>query len=168
MAERFEIVAKALRKMLEEKKYPALRDILLVMNPSDIAELFLDLEPHQIPLLFRLLPKEQAAETFVEMGVQPGAKTTASVGAGDVTMRSDMALQAQVTSRQGLEMLTGLQLGETTEPDPNRPSLILTRVGDRSLWQIAKESGSTVEAIWQTNHLQSQPDESQMLLIPVM
>ena len=40
MAERFEIVEKALLKMLEEKKYAALRDILLVMNPSDIAELF--------------------------------------------------------------------------------------------------------------------------------
>jgi len=67
MAERFEIVTKALRKMLEEKKYPALRDILLVMNPNDIAELFQDLEPQQIPLLFRLLPKNSAADTFVEM-----------------------------------------------------------------------------------------------------
>ena len=67
MAEKFEIVEKALHKMLEEKKYAALRDILLVMNPSDVAELFLDLEEGNIPLLFRLLPKEQAAETFVEM-----------------------------------------------------------------------------------------------------
>ena len=67
MAERFEIVEKALLKMLEEKKYAALRDILLVMNPSDIAALFDGLEEGRIPLLFRLLPKEIAAETFVEM-----------------------------------------------------------------------------------------------------
>ena len=67
MAERYEIVEKALLKMLEEKKYAALRDILLVMNPSDIAALFDDLEEGRIPLLFRLLPKEMAAETFVEM-----------------------------------------------------------------------------------------------------
>ena len=67
MAERFEIVTKALLKMLEEKKYAALRDILLVMNPADVAALFDDIEPERIPLLFRLLPKEQAAETFVEM-----------------------------------------------------------------------------------------------------
>ena len=67
MAERFEIVEKALLRMLEEKKYAGLRDILLVMNPSDIAALFLDLEEARIPLLFRLLPKELAAETFVEM-----------------------------------------------------------------------------------------------------
>ena len=67
MAERYEIVTKALHKMLEEKKYAGLRDILVVMNPSDIAALFLDLEEDRIPLLFRLLPKELAAETFVEM-----------------------------------------------------------------------------------------------------
>ena len=67
MAERFEIVEKALLKMLEEKKYATLRDILVTMNPSDIAAIFDDLEEKQIPLMFRLLPKEQAAETFVEM-----------------------------------------------------------------------------------------------------
>ena len=67
MAERFEIVEKALLAMLEEKKYATLRDILVTMNPSDIAGLFEDLEEKQIPLMFRLLPKELAAETFVEM-----------------------------------------------------------------------------------------------------
>ncbi len=67
MAERFEIVEKALLAMLEEKKYATLRDILVTMNPSDIAGLYEDLEEKQIPLMFRLLPKELAAETFVEM-----------------------------------------------------------------------------------------------------
>ena len=67
MAERFEIVEKALLKMLEEKKYATLRDILVTMNPTDIAGLFDGLEEKQIPLMYRLLPKELAAETFVEM-----------------------------------------------------------------------------------------------------
>ena len=67
MAERFEIVEKALIQMLEDKKYATLRDILTTMNPSDIAGLFIDLEEKKIPLLFRLLPKELASETFVEM-----------------------------------------------------------------------------------------------------
>ena len=67
MAERFEIVEKALLKMLEDKKYATLRDILVTMNPNDVAGLFDGLEDKQIPLLFRLLPKELAAETFVEM-----------------------------------------------------------------------------------------------------
>ena len=67
MAERFEIVEKAILSMLEGKKYATLRDILSTMNPSDVAGLFDGLEEKQIPLMYRLLPKELAAETFVEM-----------------------------------------------------------------------------------------------------
>ncbi len=67
MAERFEIVEKAIVKMLEDKKYATLRDILVTMNPSDIAAVFAGLEEQKMPLLFRLLPKEIAADTFVEM-----------------------------------------------------------------------------------------------------
>ena len=67
MTERFEIVEKAIITMLEGKKYAALRDILATMNPVDVAEVFSELEERQIPLLFRLLPKELAAESFAEM-----------------------------------------------------------------------------------------------------
>ena len=56
-----------LRKLLEEKKYATLRDILITMNPADIASVFSELEEDRLPLLYRLLPKELAADTFVEM-----------------------------------------------------------------------------------------------------
>ncbi|MDD7651964.1 MAG: magnesium transporter [Candidatus Faecousia sp.] len=61
------ILEKMITSLLSEKKYPSLRDILVTMNPSDIAGVFNELEQDRIPLLFRLLPKELAAETFVEM-----------------------------------------------------------------------------------------------------
>ena len=67
MAERFEIMEKALLSMLEEKKFLPLREMFCTMNPSDVAGLFADIEETKIPLAFRLLPKELAAETFVEM-----------------------------------------------------------------------------------------------------
>ncbi len=67
MKERFEIVEQTLLKMLEGKKYATLRDVLVTMNPADIAAIFSNLEEERLPLLFRLLPKELAAETFVEM-----------------------------------------------------------------------------------------------------
>ena len=88
MAERFEIVEKALLTMLEEKKYASLRDILQVMNPVDIAELFLDLEEQRIPLLFRLLPKSKAAETFVEM--EPDAQEVLIRGFSDNELKQIM------------------------------------------------------------------------------
>ena len=72
MEEQFEILKKSLANLLDEKKYQALRELLVTMNPSDIAGIFETLEDKQIPILFRLLPKEQAADTFVEM--QPEAQ----------------------------------------------------------------------------------------------
>ena len=81
MTERFEIVEKALIQMLEEKKYATLRDILATMNPADVAALFSGLEERKIPLLFRLLPKEQASETFVEM--EPDAQEVLIRGFSD-------------------------------------------------------------------------------------
>ena len=85
MAERFEIVEKALLKMLDEKKYASLRDILITMNPSDVAGLFDGLEEKQIPVMFRLLSKEQAAETFVEM--EPEAQQLLIQGFSDNELR---------------------------------------------------------------------------------
>ena len=67
MAERFEILEQTIIRMLEDKKYTTLRDILVTMNPSDIAGVFAGLEEKQIPLLYRLLPKHNAAMTFAEM-----------------------------------------------------------------------------------------------------
>ena len=67
MTERFEIVEKTISHMLEEKKFTTLREILVTMNPSDLAQLLESFDEERLILLFRLLPKEQAAETFVEM-----------------------------------------------------------------------------------------------------
>jgi magnesium transporter len=53
--------------LLENKRYSTIRDILNTMNPVDIAAIFEDLQSEKTALLFRLLPKETAAETFVEM-----------------------------------------------------------------------------------------------------
>ena len=67
MAEHNVTVEQTLLALLNDKKYVTLRDILVTMNPSDIAAVFDELEEDRLPLLFRLLPKELAADTFVEM-----------------------------------------------------------------------------------------------------
>ncbi len=71
MEKQIVILQKMIMTLLQEKKYPSLRDILVTMNPSDIAGIFDELDADRIPLLFRLLPKELAAETFVEMEPDP-------------------------------------------------------------------------------------------------
>ena len=67
MAEHSVTVENTLQTLLADKKYATIRDILVTMNPADIAAVFSGVEQEKLPLLFRLLPKELAAESFVEM-----------------------------------------------------------------------------------------------------
>ena len=53
--------------LLETKQYAKLRDLLVEMEAPDIYQLLEDLTERQQSIVFRLLPKELAAETFVEM-----------------------------------------------------------------------------------------------------
>ncbi len=67
MAEHTVLMEETLLALLNNKKFFSLRDILSTMNPADIAAIFDEMREDRLPLLFRLLPKELAADTFVEM-----------------------------------------------------------------------------------------------------
>lgn len=60
-------ITETIKVLLEEKKYNTLKDILVTLKPYDIAAIFEELQDEKTPVLFRILPKELAAETFVEM-----------------------------------------------------------------------------------------------------
>ena len=55
--------------LLEEKNYTEIRTILKELDPFDIA-LILEEYPKNIGLLFRILPKDIASETFIEMSYE--------------------------------------------------------------------------------------------------
>ena len=58
---------KTIRALLDGKKYQTLKDVLVTWEPADLAAIFEALDEERTPLLFRLLPKETAAETFAEL-----------------------------------------------------------------------------------------------------
>lgn len=107
-------------------------------------------------------PESQMRCTIVSAG-----RPQASIGGGSIVAKGDAALLAHTITEGGLPMMTGLEVGELTEPDPGRPSLILRRVGEEQLWDLAKRCGTTVTAIRQANQLMEEPAEGQLLLIPV-
>ena len=63
--ERTELLKK-IEDDLERKQYAHLRDLLLPLEAADIAALCEEMDD-KVPLMFRLLPKELAAEVFVEL-----------------------------------------------------------------------------------------------------
>lgn len=106
---------------------------------------------------------ENTRITAMPLSAQPQA----TAGNGQIQLKSDIPLEMTSTARQEFSMVTGAQLGEAVPKNPDRPTLILRRVGNSSLWDIAKENGSTLAAIRSANNLQSSPEPNQMLLIPV-
>lgn len=53
-------------ELIENRRFVQLKNVLSEMQPADIAEIFEEAKDKDIPVLFRILPKELAAEVFVE------------------------------------------------------------------------------------------------------
>ena len=148
MAERFEIMEKAMVKMLEDRKYATLRDLLVTMNPSDIAGLFIDLEDKKIPLLFRLLPKELAAETFVEM--EPEAQELLIRGFSDNELK---------------EIISELYADDAADLVEEMPANVVQRILKQAdpemrmaINQLLKYEENTAGSIMTTEYVSLQPD----------
>ena len=121
MAESNFSLQKTLTMLLDEKKYHSLRDILSTMNPADIAAIFDDLDQARLPLLFRLLPKELAAETFVEM--EPEAQELLIQGFSDSELK---------------EVIDELYVDDAVDIVEEMPASVVIRILDRATPEMRK------------------------------
>ena len=65
--ERYDELRDELEELCHEKRYNDLRKRFLDMNPADIAWLFDDMPEDHLPVMFRLLSKEVAADVFINL-----------------------------------------------------------------------------------------------------
>ena len=108
-----------------------------------------------------------SGDCVVDVRIAPTGKPQVIPGPGDVNLRAAVTVDAVITAGQGMSVLNGVELGEPEKADPNRPSLILCRTGNRRMWDVAKEFGSTVDAIKRANSLQGEPNSDAVLLVPI-
>jgi hypothetical protein len=80
---------------------------------------------------------------------------------------AELMVESVLVEQVDLPGVCALTLTDQDKQQAQRPSLILRKKGEDSLWQVAKETGSTVERILQANGLDAEPPADQMLLIPV-
>lgn len=67
MDEKFLDTENIIAELIESRQFVQLKEMLSEMQPADIAEIFEDANLKDIPVIFRILPKELAAEVFVEL-----------------------------------------------------------------------------------------------------
>lgn len=89
-------------------------------------------------------------------------------GSDGLDLIGQMELSMQFSSLQQIPMVTALTVGELQELPDSRPSLVICSCREGSLWDLAKQYGSTVSAIRAANGLQGEPEDQRMLLIPVI
>ena len=108
------------------------------------------------------------ADSRIVAFAMPKGKSQGEMAGGQIHAHGEVLVETRTVLEQGIPMVTGLEVGELKKPDANRPSMILRRPAGLDLWSIAKTNGSTVEAICAANRIQGEPEEGQMLLIPVL
>lgn len=96
-----------------------------------------------------------------------GGEVQAVPGTDAVAVTVSAPVQLRFLAGKGIPVVTGLEPGQSLQADPDRPSLVIRRSGGRGLWDLAKESRSTMEAIAQANDLSGEPAPGQLLLIPI-
>lgn len=98
--------------LLQDRNYPVLKPLLASMNAIDLAEVFEETESDtDLLILFRLLPKDLAAETFVEMDTDVGAR-----------------LLSKINDRELKAVLDELFLDDTVDLLEEMPASVVKRV----------------------------------------
>lgn len=143
-----EIVATALSDFLREKKFADFRRLTEEIPAVDLAIIFEECDPDVRALFFRLLSKEKAAESFVEMPPE--------------LQRSLVEL---FTDRELAELLSEMYVDDTVDLIDEMPAALVKRIiratdsGDRdTINQILKYPSDSAGAIMTTEYMRLRAD----------
>jgi magnesium transporter len=111
MEEMLEELVETIKEHYEKREFSQIKTILSELNPADIAVLLEEFPENQSLLLFRLLPKEEAADTFVEL--EPDTQEALIHGITDSELR---------------EVLDELYLDDTVDVIEEMPATLVKRI----------------------------------------
>ena len=116
-----EELVEEIQYLVDSKSYAALRETFLAMEPADIALLLEEMGEESMPLLYRLLPKEPAAEVFVELD----------------TDSQEMLING-FSNSELTEVLEELYLDDVADIVEEMPASVVIRILDRATPEMRK------------------------------
>lgn len=87
---------------------------------------------------------------------------------GPVDSQAELSLEGWLMDTLAVPMVTGITVKEPLERRDDRPSMILRRAGEDTLWDIAKANATTVDKIMEANALTQEPQQGSWILIPLL
>ncbi len=140
--------AEAVTEMLEKKQFSRLRVLLSDLPAADVAELFADIPEEKEPLLFRILPKEFAAEVFVDMDTDAQER-----------------LLYSFSDRELGEVLAELYMDDTVDIIEEMPANVVARIlrlaspeARRQINELLKYPESSAGSVMTTEFVQLKKD----------
>lgn len=97
--------------LLKNRNFGKLSQLLKEENPADLAQLMDELNEEDLPTVFRLLPKELAAETFVEM-----------------ESKEQKVLISAFSDRELQQMMEKIYVDDTVDIIEEMPAFIVKRI----------------------------------------
>ena len=105
--------------------------------------------------------------TMLQLVAAPMDSPRAVTGPDGIEIQCDMDVHLCAMAEQTIPQICAIDVGPAKPADHDRPSLILRKSGEASLWELAKHYGSTVDQIRQANGIEDAPQKDKMLLIPI-
>ncbi|HDN58670.1 MAG TPA: magnesium transporter [Candidatus Marinimicrobia bacterium] len=106
-----ELIIPEIKELLRKKDYKSIKEFITECHPSDIADLLESLTDGEAAILFLLLPKEQAGDTFSELET-----------------KKQEAILKQLTDQQIRELVLELEPDERTELFEELPGQITRKI----------------------------------------
>ena len=135
-------------EMLDGKQFARLREMLTELPAADTAELFADIPEEKEPLLFRILPKEYAAEVFVDMDTDAQER-----------------LLYSFSDRELGEVLSELYMDDTVDIIEEMPANVVARIlrlatpeARQKINELLKYPESTAGSVMTTEFVQLKKD----------
>ena len=118
--------AERISLLIEEKRYTELKEMLAQLPAPDVAELINTCESREHPIIFRLLSKEHAAETFIDMDTD-----------------SQRALIDSFSDSELSQMLSELYIDDMVDIIEEMPAIVVKRI----IKATGKEDRAAINAI---------------------
>ena len=112
-----EIMISRLMQLVEGNKKNELRGALLMLNVVDIAQFMQELEPDKLLMVFRILPKDIAADVFAYMDSDAQQQLITLIGDGEIhSLMDEMFLDDAVDFLEELPASVVKRVLQNTEP----------------------------------------------------
>lgn len=154
--------------LITERDLHALRDLLVEVAPVEIAELFQGLSDEERVVIFRILPRDKAADIFAELDVD--VQKTLLSGLGDrqtARLLDEMAADDRTALLEEIPAEAARQLLTLLSKDERDVALTLLGYPEGSVGRLMSPDYLTVHADWKVrevlDHIRANGQQSDSL-----